>query len=234
MCLYTNRLKPLVADRNLIVCKSLTIRFFGEGIITPFQHHKIRFNSFISSKKAIIDYNEISGYHQITDEGVHAYTHVDDILSYEAIIPKGTPFWVSDDLSQIAATKMYITDKIATKNTDLNYICDLLLKENFVKIKKDEISVIDKYQISWEFIGKYMSYYMTDYLNIDLFDSPSLQEIFKYRLYINALLPENLIIPNDVWFWSKGGMGVNVDGRITDCLNTNDCWNCKVLARSKI
>lgn len=209
MCLFTNRTKPLVASKNLIVNKELVIR--DGKYYTPYQNVEVKLNSYLIAPTSTSKDMSLFGFNQISREGVHSYTHLDEHIGFKAIIPKGTPFWISSDLREIASTELYITDEICNEETDLKEICDLLLKENFVKYEENKIILLDKYHISTKYIGKQCNHYLLVNSNIQLFDKEDLREILSYILYINALLYtyNSKLFPTDNWYWSKDVNSIN-------------------------
>ena len=203
MCLFTNRTKPLVASKDLVVYKALTVE--DGKYYTPYQGVEVKLNSYLTVPDSKVRKMSLFGYYEINGEGIHSYTHLGENIGFKAIIPKGTPFWISVDLQEIASTELYITDEICDEETDLKEICDLLLKENFVKYKENKIILLDKYHISTKYIGKQCNHYLLTDSNIQLFDKDDLKEILSYILYINALLYKYdfKLFPTDSWYWSK-------------------------------
>lgn len=203
MCLFTNRTKPLVASKDLVVYKELIVK--DGKYFTPHQNVEVKLNSYLTVPDSKVRKRSLFGYYQINGEGIHSYTHLGEHIGFKAIIPKGTPFWISSDLQEIASTELYITDKICDEETDLKEICDLLLKENFVKHEENKIILLDKYHISTKYIGKQCNHYLLTDSNIQLFDKDDLKEILSYILYINALLYKYdfKLFPTNNWYWSK-------------------------------
>ena len=201
MCLITNRQKPLVTDRDLIVCKNLVLK--GNEWVTPIRHTPITNNLLESSIPVKPENDMIYGHHQIDGEGVHAYTNLANRVGFKAIIPKGTQFWISSGLTEIASTKLILTEEEYPGNTDLEYICDLLLKDVKVEYANDVIH-FNNYHINAKYLRKEANYHVLHKLGIKLFSADELGEIFKYRIYINACLYKNkqdLIQGN--WYWTK-------------------------------
>ena len=201
MCLITNRQKPLVTDRDLIVCKNLVLK--GNEWVTSIRHTPITNNLLESSIPVKPENDMIYGHHQIDGEGVHAYTNLANRVGFKAIIPKGTQFWISSGLTEIASTKLILTEEEYPGNTDLEYICDLLLKDVKVEYANDVIHIND-YYINTKYLGKGASYHVLSKFGIKLFSVDELTEIFRYKIYINACLyknKQNLIQGN--WYWTK-------------------------------
>ena len=101
---------------------------------------------------------------------------------------------------------MYITDEIVAninKNNEVDYICDLLLKEVEVKHVNGEI-VFQKYHILSRYTGLFLNYFSVEKLCINLLTKEDLVNILSYRLYINAcLLKHNYRLLGDDLYWSK-------------------------------
>ena len=194
MCLITNRQKPLVTDRDLIVCKNLVLK--GDEWVTPIRDTPITGNLLESSIPNDPNDDMLYGQHTIDGEGVHAYTNLANRVGFKAIIPKGSLFWVSSDLMEIASTKLILTEEEYSGDTDLEYICDLLLKDVKVEYSNNVVS-INNYHILHKF-------------GIKLFSADELEEIFKYRIYINACLYKNKqnLIPS-YWHWANDIVGSN-------------------------
>lgn len=201
MCLITNRQKPLVTDRDLIVCKNLVLK--GNEWFTPIRDTQITGNLLESSIPVEPENDMIYGQHQIDGEGVHAYTNLANRVGFKAIIPKGSLFWVSSDLMEIASTKLILTEEEYLGDTDLEYICDLLLKDVKVEYSNNVVS-INNYHIDTRYIGKGANYNVLHKFGIKLFSVNELEEIFKYRIYINACLYKNKqnLIPS-YWHWAR-------------------------------
>ena len=208
MCLITNRQKPLVADRDLIVCKILVLK--EDGWITPVRDVPITTNLLVSSVPNDPKDDKICGRHQINGEGVHAYTNLANRVGFKAIIPKGSLFWVSSDLMEIASTKLILTEEEYSGDTDLEYICDLLLKDVKVEYSNNVVS-INNYHIDTRYIGKGANYHVLNKFGIKLFSADELEEIFKYRIYINACLYKNKqnLIPS-YWHWARDIISPNM------------------------
>ena len=123
MCLIVSgKGNKFIAKKDIIVYKQL-----GEssrGYVTPYQNFPVKLNSEIVPKGKI----ELRSYgsKQCLDRGaIHAYAIIPvPGIYFEAIIKKGTEFWIQDDLTQIAAEKLYLTDKEAfykhSKPTDFS------------------------------------------------------------------------------------------------------------------
>ena len=203
MCLFTNRTKPLVASKDLVVYKALIVE--DGKYFTPYQNVEVKLNSYLTVPDSKVRKTSLSGYYEINGEGIHSYTHLSENIGFKAIIPKGTPFWISLDLQEIASTELYITDEICDEETDLKEICDLLLKENFVKCEENKIILLDEYHISMKYIGEQCNHYLLTNSNIQLFGKEDLQEILSYILYVNAFLYlwGFKLFPTNNWYWSK-------------------------------
>ena len=110
MCLVvSDKNNMFIAKKDIIVYKQLSESY--DGFVTPCQNFPVKLNSEIIPKGKI----ELRsfGSKKCLDKGaIHAYTIISDSgIYFEAIIKKGTKFWIQDDLTQIAAEKLYLTDK---------------------------------------------------------------------------------------------------------------------------
>ena len=172
MCLIVSgKGNKFIAKKDFIVYKQLEES--SCGYVTPCQDFPVKLNSEIVPKGKI----ELRSYgsKQCLDRGaIHAYAIIPvPGIYFEAIIKKGTEFWIQDNLTQIAAEKLYITSELAGKEeTDLSeYIkefgVDVYLKDGRrCKItdsfdKKDVIGVYgyDNQVIALESIGLPLSDY---------------------------------------------------------------------------
>ena len=115
MCLYIGKRKGIILKKDLICYKQLEKQEDGTWK-TPARDWIIpKLDSMIFPDE---DIPEISGYgyKYLLDGGViHAYLRIPtrdtDYLFYKALIPKGTEFWIQDDLSEVASRRMYITSE---------------------------------------------------------------------------------------------------------------------------
>ena len=123
MCLIVSgKGNKFIAKKDIIVYKQLGESSYG--YVTPHQNFPVKLNSEIVPKGKI----ELRSYgsKQCLDRGaIHAYAIISRPgIYFEAIIKKGTEFWIQDDLTQIAAEKLYLTDKEAfykhSKPTDFS------------------------------------------------------------------------------------------------------------------
>lgn len=150
MCLYIGgKQNKFIAKNDIIVYKELVYDFYRKHWKTPYQHLPIEFDKVLipDSEKEEKEY----GYKYIIEEGaMHTCTSIknrqylenyNDI--FKAIIPKGTEFWLQDDLSEIASKKLIITKNRLTpeEETDLSdyydFGVDVYLK-NRKRVKNSE------------------------------------------------------------------------------------------------
>ena len=124
MCLIVSgKGNKFIAKKDIIVYKQLGGGSFY-GYVTSHQNFPVKLNSEIVPKGKI----ELRSYgsKQCLDRGaIHAYAIIPvPGIYFKAIIKKGTEFWIQDDLTQIAAEKLYLTDKEAfykhSKPTDFS------------------------------------------------------------------------------------------------------------------
>jgi len=106
--------RPIVCYKVLVVV--LTVDDFKPHYVTPYQLLRVELNSYIVAKDK---WSKNIGHNVIFGEGVHAYRNFEDVVHkfsddivVKAIIPPFTFYWESIGGTEIAATKMYITDEI--------------------------------------------------------------------------------------------------------------------------
>ena len=141
MCLVvSNENNMFIAKEDITVYKQLDKSKSG-GYETPYQSFPVKLNSILIPEDDFVLKFYGSKY-QIGRGVIHAYTEVDNNnrlgTYFEAVIKKGTKFWIQDDLKEVAAEKLYLTDKIASfenynKPTNfsdyLEYGVDVYLKD---------------------------------------------------------------------------------------------------------
>lgn len=127
MCLYKTHFLPKISFKPIEVYKVL-FKEDSNKYETPFQLTKVFLNTIMKAKK----HWETSLFKKsIHGEGVHAYRDLasafkqtfnfrrsfgkNDFVVIKAIIPRFTVYWIGDD-GDIAASKLYITDKFIIQN----------------------------------------------------------------------------------------------------------------------
>ena len=112
MCLVVSGENNLfIAKKDIIVYKQL--KRSRHGYVTPYENIPVKLNSELipEGKIELWNYGSKKG----LDEGaIHAYTVIynnNSNIYFEAIIKKGTKFWIQDNLTQVAAEKLYLTNK---------------------------------------------------------------------------------------------------------------------------
>lgn len=135
MCLTTTFKRGFIAPTDIIVYKELNQRA-DSSWETPHQGCKVILDSELIPDKATPNLIERRHNFELHGGVIHAYTKAKNSEDYfKAIIPKGTKFWVQDDLHEVAAEKLYISSEKAKKGdeTDLSFLynnsLDLLLKD---------------------------------------------------------------------------------------------------------
>ena len=180
MCLIVSgKGNKFIAKKDIIVYKQL-----GEsscGYVTPHQNFPVKLNSKIVPKGKI----ELRSYgsKQCLDRGaIHAYAIIPRPgIYFKAIIKKGTEFWIQDDLTQIAAEKLYLTDKKAfykhSKPTDFSDY----LKEGVDVYLKDG----RRCKITDSFDKK-------DVIGVYGYDNQVIALEYKYSRFFNEELPNEI------------------------------------------
>ena len=173
MCLYIGKNSSFIAKSDIIVYKELK-QIGKNDYVTPCQDFPVKLDNLLIPEGIATE--KPCGFKYRIEEGtIHAYTSSDggNDLKFKVIIKKGTKFWIQDDLTEVAAEKLYITSELAGKEeTDLSeYIkefgVDVYLKDGRrCKItdsfdKKDVIGVYgyDNQVIALESIGLPLSDY---------------------------------------------------------------------------
>ena len=166
MCLYIGKNSSFIAKSDIIVYKELK-QIGKNDYVTPCQDFPVKLDNLLIPEGIATE--KPCGFKYRIEEGtIHAYTFSNGSdLNFKAIIKKGTKFWIQDDLTEVAAEKLYITSELAgNEETDLSeYIkefgVDVYLKDGRrCKItdsfdKKDVIGVYgyDNQVIALESIG---------------------------------------------------------------------------------
>ena len=152
MCLYIGKNSSFIAKSDIIVYKELK-QIGKNDYVTPCQDFPVKLDNLLIPEGIATE--KPCGFKYCIEEGtIHAYTSSDggNDLKFKAIIKKGTKFWIQDDLTEVAAEKLYITSELAGKEeTDFSdYLkegVDVYLKDGRIcKItdsfdKKDVIGV---------------------------------------------------------------------------------------------
>lgn len=200
MCLITNIKEPFIAEKDIICYKQVSINSEGK-IKTPYQNADVKKIIESSSKKIVKKYGKYN--YQIDEQGVHAYLKIpSSIFALKAIIPEGTEFWISNDFSEIAATKLIISDEyiFTTEiSPDLIYLCELIhnLNVDYPKVHNIVLTMANHYS-ACKFVEKLGENWKLPTLD-------ELSNIFSKLIYINAgrlLHNENLIDPS-YYYWSS-------------------------------
>ena len=172
MCLYIGKNSSFIAKSDIIVYKELK-QIGKNDYVTPCQDFPVKLDNLLIPEGIATE--KPCGFKYRIEEGtIRAYTSSNgNDLKFKAIIKKGTKFWIQDDLTEVAAEKLYITSELAgNEETDLSeYIkefgVDVYLKDGRrCKItdsfdKKDVIGVYgyDNQVIALESIGLPLSDY---------------------------------------------------------------------------
>ena len=144
MCLYIGYKKPFVAKSDITVYKYVSK---NDGkYYTACREYPVNTNELMKADKngdvVLNSYNK----YRIEGGAIHACTTTfdngfDDNICLRAVIRKGTEFYIQDDLKQVAAKELYITDEEVTdkRSTDLTeYLEDAI---NNTKSGNDGVKV---------------------------------------------------------------------------------------------
>ena len=120
MCLYIGKNSSFIAKSDIIVYKELK-QIGKNDYVTPCQDFPVKLDNLLIPEGIATE--KPCGFKYCIEEGtIHAYTSSNgNDLKFKAIIKKGTKFWIQDDLTEVAAEKLYITSELAGKEeTDLS------------------------------------------------------------------------------------------------------------------
>ena len=120
MCLYIGKNSSFIAKSDIIVYKELK-QIGKNNYVTPCQDFPVKLDNLLIPEGIATE--KPCGFKYRIEEGtIHAYTSSNgNDLKFKAIIKKGTKFWIQDDLTEVAAEKLYITSELARKEeTDLS------------------------------------------------------------------------------------------------------------------
>ena len=120
MCLYIGKNSSFSAKSDIIVYKELK-QIGKNDYVTPCQDFPVKLDNLLIPEGIATE--KPCGFKYRIEEGtIHAYTSSNgNDLKFKAIIKKGTKFWIQDDLTEVAAEKLYITSELAgNEETDLS------------------------------------------------------------------------------------------------------------------
>lgn len=121
MCLYIGSKSEFIAKHDITVYKQLEPAGRDKWR-TPRQHWPVKLETtLIPEGKANVD--KCGFKFQINGGAIHAYTKApnDTREFFKATIPAGTKFWIQDDLSQVAAEKLYLTSIHPEPNEETDF-----------------------------------------------------------------------------------------------------------------
>ena len=193
MCLYIGSKSEFIAKHDITVYKHLEPSGIDKWI-TPCQHWPVKLETtLIPEGEANV---EKCGFKfQINGGAIHAYTKApnDTKEFFKATIPAGTKFWIQDDLSQVAAEKLYLTSIHPKPNEETDFSEYFYLGVD-VHTKSGLRKNISELQLSDEVIGVYA--YENQVISTEIFkklalSDSTLDELPKYGTvtsnYDNAL-----------------------------------------------
>lgn len=120
MCLYSQNIKPLVADTDIVVYKHLEKGYNGE-VLTPHLGINVTFGQKFVAEGKLPKLPENYSNNEISEGVIHAYINKKTAKSYlsegeivKAVIKAGTQFFVQFDMTEIAATEIVLDDDFQT------------------------------------------------------------------------------------------------------------------------
>lgn len=120
MCLFSQNIKPLVADTDIVVYKHLEKSYNGE-IQTPHQGTQVTLGQKFVAKGKLPKLPKNYSNNEIEEGVIHAYINKAKAECYlsegeivKAVIKAGTPFFVQFDMNEIAATEIVLDNDFQT------------------------------------------------------------------------------------------------------------------------
>lgn len=120
MCLFSQNIKPLVADTDIVVYKHLEKGYNG-NVHTPHQGTQVTLGQKFVAKGKLPKLPENYSNNEIGEGVIHAYIDKATSKFYlsqgeivKAVIKAGTQFFVQFDMTEIAATEIVLDDDFQT------------------------------------------------------------------------------------------------------------------------
>lgn len=114
MCLYSQNIKPLAADTDIVVYKHLEKGYNGE-VHTPHQGTQVTLGQKFVAKGELPKLPKNYSNNEIEEGVIHTYINKETAKSYlskgeivKAVIKAGTPFFVQFDMNEIAAPEIVL------------------------------------------------------------------------------------------------------------------------------
>lgn len=179
MCLYIGNKKGHIAVKDIVCFKELILKN-GE-YITPWQGTKVTLGEYLIPDSSPKISEHVFKY-SIGGGVIHAYLDLPCLgygsTIFKAIIKKGTRFWLQDDLEQIAAEKLFITEEKVTSEEKFDY--------NSLIPYASKIKTKDGYKVSLEDVSDYKDvlgvYTSKSLVSLELYCGP-LSETKSYKFY---------------------------------------------------
>lgn len=134
MCLFTVMPKPFVAKKDIVCYKYLKRGLVFCEYFTPYQGTKVELGKEIipedtRDKGYGYEYGTMLKY-AITDGFIHAaltrnVAAINSSVAVKAIIPEGTEFYINDNVTEICAKKLLLTEEVLDL-TEVPYYSDVL------------------------------------------------------------------------------------------------------------
>ena len=138
MCLYIGNKKGHIAKHDIICYKRLNKTSRGD-YLTPCRDWPVKLNSTLVPEQKQPEFEDCGYKWSINGGVIHAYLDPrggDGKCIFKAIIPKGTRFWIQEDMCQVAAEKLELTSEQLEEDSIkfdysvfIEYAADVRLKD---------------------------------------------------------------------------------------------------------
>ena len=165
MCLYINRKKGFVLKKD-IKCYKVLNKESDDKYTTQCQRWPVTLGTTLVPDESTPNIESLSmpGKYSLDSGSIHAYLRVSNISDGEVIIqakvPAGTKVWIQDDLSQVAAEKLEMSDVEVTPDQaapDYSFLEELISIAADVRLKSGKrISANDPSLIKDDVLGIYV------------------------------------------------------------------------------
>lgn len=124
MCLYIGKKEGHIAKHDIVVYKKLNKRG-DDKYITPCQGWPVKLGTTLVPDEKRPSISECGFKYSLSGGAIHAYLDPktgDGGHTFKAIIPKGTKFWIQEDMNQVAARELKLTsEEVDPRGIEFDY-----------------------------------------------------------------------------------------------------------------